>query len=63
MGFRLSMMGIVLIILCLLGTGTQFFAVAVDELSAEQIVLVANETNNADISQGESGHLFLLKLF
>lgn len=53
MGFRLSMMGIVLIILCLLGTGTQF-SVAVDDLSSsEQIATVADRTNHADISQGK----------
>lgn len=45
------MMGIVLIILCLLGAGTQF-SVAVDELSSDQIVAVANETN-ADFSHGK----------
>ena len=46
------MMGIVLIILCLLGTGTQY-SVAVDELSSEQILAIVNETNNADIGHGE----------
>lgn len=39
------MMGVVLIILCLLGTGFQF-SVAVDEITSEQIVSVANETAN-----------------
>lgn len=46
------MMGIVLIILCLLGTGIQF-SVAIDELSSEPIVSISNETNNADIGHGE----------
>lgn len=45
------MMGIVLIVLCLLGTGIQY-SVAVDELS-ESIVSIVNETNYADIGHGE----------
>lgn len=45
------MMGIVLIILCLLG-GIQF-SVAVDEITSEPLVSVANETNTTDIGHGE----------
>lgn len=55
------MMGIVLIILCLLGTGTQY-SVAVDELSSEQILAIVNETNNADIGHGEFEILIKLVL-
>lgn len=43
LGFRLSMMGISLIVLCLLGTGSHIFAKA-DELTSEQFVAVANDT-------------------
>lgn len=46
------MMGIVLIILCLLGTGLQF-SVAVDEITSEQIVSVASETNTTNVGHGE----------
>lgn len=46
------MMGYALIILCLLGTGLQF-SVAVDEITSEQIVSVANEANATNVDHGE----------
>lgn len=58
LGFRLSMMGIVLITLCLLGAGLQFSTAVADELSSELIHSIANETNHAELSQGEFEFLF-----
>ncbi|KAJ6641548.1 hypothetical protein Bhyg_06487 [Pseudolycoriella hygida] len=48
---------IVLIILCLIGTGTRFSAAA-DELSSEKVFSVANETSNADISNVKDVKMF-----